>query len=183
MQPVFKPPAGAPGPYDGKIHANALEAALTQVDHVVAQSWTKSAQMLSEWVHADEDLCNVLMTESMQNSTKSARVVRFISDDARNPRKQDHSWFSPDADLFTNNRHGIVARRVLYMFMSYPLLRQHDNSGNPLAGKGGCTYYANIKDHLLAVTASEAVHAVPHAVVQPAHRIADAPFRRSPQRA
>eukprot|EP00966_Prymnesium_polylepis_P112459 2601616-Prymnesium_polylepis.1 len=43
--------------------------------------------------------------------------------------------------------------------MSYPLLRQHGDSGNPLAGKGGCTYYSDVKDHLLTVTDSEAVHA------------------------
>jgi hypothetical protein len=146
---------GLGSPYDAKIPTSAQEPSVTQVDHTVAQSWTENTQLLQEFAHVTEDITNIMMIPANQNSKKGARPVRFVSDDPTDPQKVDHSWFaSDDPRMFTGARQAAVASRILYMFLSNPLITQQQDSQSSLDRQGaGCSYYANnvVRTHLLDV--------------------------------
>jgi hypothetical protein len=139
-------------PFSGKIPTSAQEPSVTVVDHTTPQLWFENSELVDVFAQAREDIVNTLPIPANENSKKGSSPIRFIAPDPDDPSRPDHSLFAPDEDYFSEARHAVCARRILYSFLAYGLItEQHDAHSNLRDQGPGCAYYAlpRVRDHLL----------------------------------
>ena len=141
-------------PFSGKIPTSAQEPSVTVLDHTTPQLWFENSELVDVFAQAREDVVNTLPVPASENSRKGAAPIRFLAPDPDDPERPDHTLFAPDADYFSESRHAVCARRVLYSFLAYGLVTEQHDAHSSLREQGpGCAYYARprVRDHLLRV--------------------------------
>jgi hypothetical protein len=141
-------------PFSGKIPTSAQEPSVTVLDHTTPQLWFENSELVDVFAQAREDVVNTLPVPASENSKKGAAPIRFLAPDPDDPNRPDHALFAPDADYFSEARHAVCARRVLYAFLAYGLVTEQHDAHSSLRQQGpGCAYYARprVRDHLLRV--------------------------------
>lgn len=143
-------------PFTGDRPTSWEQAAVTPIDHTVAQSYFENTELIGIFSRAREDMVNTQPVPKYENEKKGNAPIMYLSVDPYEPQP-DHSTFEPrellngGAEVFTERRQAVTARRVVYTYLSYGLVtEQHDaNSGLGQQGKG-CGYYAiqRIRQHM-----------------------------------
>lgn len=99
---------------------------------------------------------NVQPIPQYENTKKGSSAIAYVSIDA-DDEQPDHALFEPTKlatggdEYWTERRHAITARRVLYTFLSYGLVTENHDSHSGLSAQGpGCGYYArdNVRTHI-----------------------------------
>ena len=132
-----------------------VTSATVPVEHVVPQSWYGRAAHLKENGTPREDACGVVLATKAENAQKSNRPVYFGSPngDLLTATPDSSVWQPADAATFwTPGRRALVARCVVYSFLTYFMTGEGSANGwTAIDESTGSQYYKAITDLLVVL--------------------------------
>ena len=138
--------------YTGTIEP-VVDRTTVPVEHAVPRSWYTRSQVLIENGDPEEDAFTIVLATKTENSRKSNNPVEFEERKGKKLAKAELIY--QPGPVFTDDRKAIVARRIIYSFLTYFMVAEGGYSGwTPIDSPTGCTYYSSIFATLLRLATS-----------------------------
>lgn len=123
----------------------------TSVEHVVAKNWLHPSQVLKEFAYAENDPVNIVWTRKSYNQSKGTKALHFGA--LGTAEMKFVASYAPEG--FVPAVQSRMARKVAYMFLTYPLVSENKHATRTRIGSPKYAEKFNVIRRLCTTNMSE----------------------------